>query len=56
MGILGVAPPTCDSSKDRRSSILFSSTIALGITAASWFALTKVVIGLELDAMSSLSS
>ena len=52
----GVAPPACDSSKDKRFDIIFSNTIASGIAMASWSALTKAATSLELDAMSSVSS
>ena len=56
MGTSGVAPPACDSSKDKRFDIIFSNTIASGIAMASWSALTKAATSLELDAMSSVSS
>ena len=56
MGTSGVAPPACDSNKDKRFDIIFSNTIASGIAMASWSALTKAATSLELDAMSSVSS
>ena len=56
MGTSRVAPPTYDSSKAKRSGILFSNNIALGIAVTSWSTLTEAVTSLELDATSSVSS
>ena len=55
IGNLGVVVPAWDSSKESRTSILFSSTNALGTSVVSWFSLTRVVVNLELDAMSLVS-
>ena len=42
--------------KDNKSGILFSSTIASGTLDTSWFSLIRVVVNLELDAISSVLS